>query len=198
MKKMLDRLDDKQQRWLAVGLLAGVILIVGSMLLVPFLGTILEYNETIENLEFRLNRYTGRIVDKEKMQSQVADLRKQLRNAGFFSSQETAAVAIAEMQKKIKQAVQDAGGQMTSTQALPQQEFEGLTKIVVKVRLSGSMEAIRNILYAIETAKPYMVVAKIDINQVRGRRNRKTRKIEPVDKLNVNMDVVGFMRNTGQ
>lgn len=198
MKKMLDRLDDKQQRWLAVGLLAGVILIVGSMLLVPFLGTILEYNETIENLEFRLNRYTGRIVDKEKMQSQVADLRKQLRNAGFFSSQETAALAIAEMQKKIKQAVQDAGGQMTSTQALPQQEFEGLTKIVVKVRLSGSMEAIRNILYAIETAKPYMVVAKIDINQVRGRRNRKTRKIEPVDKLNVNMDVVGFMRNTGQ
>lgn len=110
MKKMLDRLDDKQQRWLAVGLLAGVILIVGSMLLVPFLGTILEYNETIENLEFRLNRYTGGIVDKEKMQSQVADLRKQLRNAGFFSSQETAAVAIAEMQKKIKQAVQDAGG----------------------------------------------------------------------------------------
>ena len=198
MKKMLDRLDDKQQRWLAMGLLAGVILIVGSMLLVPFLGTILEYNETIENLEFRLNRYTGRIVDKEKMQSQVADLRKQLRNAGFFSSQETAALAIAEMQKKIKQAVQDAGGQMTSTQALPQQEFEGLTKIVVKVRLSGSMEAIRNILYAIETAKPYMVVAKIDINQVRGRRNRKTRKIEPVDKLNVNMDVVGFMRNTGQ
>lgn len=195
---MLDRLNDRQQRWLAVGLLAGVLLIAGSILLVPFLNTILEYNGTIENLEFRLNRYSERIVDKDKMQRQVTELRKQLRNAGFFSSQETAALAIAEMQKKIKQAVQEAGGQMTSTQALPQQEFEGLTKIVVKVRLSGSVEAIRNILYAIETAKPYMVVEKIDINQVRGRRNRKTRKIEPVDKLNVNMDVVGFMRHAGQ
>ena len=195
---MLDRLDARQQRWLAVGLLAGIVILVASLVLVPFLSTILEYNETIENLEFRLNRYAGRIADKEKMQKQVLDLRKQLRSAGFFSSQQTAALAIAEMQKKIKQAVQQAGGQMTSTQALPQQDFEGLTKIIVKVRLSGSMEAIRNILYAIETAKPYMVVEKIDINQVRGRRNRKTRKIEPVDRLNVNMDVIGFMRNTGQ
>ena len=196
VRKMLENLDKKQQRWLAVGLLAGVVLFFCLIIFIPLFSSIFEYNETIDDLQFRLNRYSRKIADERSMLKQVNEVKSQLNNAEFFSSQKTAALAIADMQKKIKQAVSSAGGQLSSTQALPQQQLEELTKIIVKVRLSGTMAAVKDILYEIEKARPYLIVEKLTINQVRGKRNRKTRKIEPVDKLNLNMEVVGFMRGT--
>jgi len=60
--------------------------------------------------------------------------------------------------------------------------------------MSGDVEVLRSVLYEIESAVPVMVVDQIDIRPVRGKRNRKTRKIEPSSKLNINFQATGFMR----
>jgi general secretion pathway protein M len=56
------------------------------------------------------------------------------------------------------------------------------------------MEMLRSILYDVETSQPLMIVDEIDIRPVRGRRNRKTRKIEPTNMLNINFQVSGFFK----
>jgi len=50
------------------------------------------------------------------------------------------------------------------------------------------------VLYEIESSVPVMIIDQIDIRPVRGKRNRKTRKIEPSSKLNINFQATGFMR----
>jgi general secretion pathway protein M len=60
--------------------------------------------------------------------------------------------------------------------------------------MAGDAEILRSVLYEIESSVPVMIVDQIDIRPVRGKRNRKTRKIEPSSKLNINFQATGFMR----
>jgi general secretion pathway protein M len=49
-----------------------------------------------------------------------------------------------------------------------------------------------------EPAVPVLVVDQLDINPVRGVRNRKTNKIDSSDQLNVSFQVVSFLRSPSQ
>ena len=189
-------LDKKQQRWVAVGLLVVVVVLLVSLVLVPVFFKVYEYRESNENLQFRLDRYNRKIAGKENLIQHIAKIRKNLRQAGYFGLYKTASLATAELQEQVKHAVTSSGGQLTSTQALPPKDLYGLTKIVIKVRLSGSLKAITDALYKIETGMPYMVVENLKILSVRGRRNRKTRKLEQIDRVNVNMEIRSFMQVT--
>jgi len=60
--------------------------------------------------------------------------------------------------------------------------------------MSGDVEILRSVLHEIESSSPIMIVTQLDIRPVRGKRNRKTRKIEPSNKLNINFQAIGFMR----
>jgi general secretion pathway protein M len=78
---------------------------------------------------------------------------------------------------------------------LPGIQQNGFFRIAVKVRMTGSIEALVSVLNTIESAVPILVVDQLDINPVRGVRNTKTRQIEPSDQLNVSFQVVSFMRS---
>jgi general secretion pathway protein M len=53
---------------------------------------------------------------------------------------------------------------------------------------------LRSVLYEIETSKPLILVEQLDIRPARGKRNRKTRKVEVTGKLNINFQVASFMK----
>ena len=62
----------------------------------------------------------------------------------------------------------------------------------------GDMEALRSVLYEIERSTQVLLIEQIDIRPVRGKRNRKTRKIEPSNKMNINFKIAGFMRKSNE
>lgn len=192
---MLAQLDNKQQRWLALGLLMAVILFIAMFLIVPLVSAGFEYNETKQDLAFRLKRFKGVIASKDKVFANAEKIKQQFAEQQYFSDRETVALASADLQKFIKTTISAAGGQLTSTQVLPSKTTEAdITRITVKVRMNGSIEDLRSVLYEIEMSKPLMIVEELDVRPVRGRRNRKTRKIEPSNKMNVNFQVASFMR----
>lgn len=192
---MLAQLDKKQQRWLALGLLIAVILFIIMILVVPLVSAGFEYNETKQDLAFRLKRFKGVIASKDKVFANAEKIKQQFAGQQYFSDRETVALASADLQKFIKTTISAAGGQLTSTQVLPSKTTEDdITRITVKVRMNGSIEDLRTVLYEIEMSKPLMIVEELDVRPVRGRRNRKTRKIEPSNKMNVNFQVASFMR----
>jgi general secretion pathway protein M len=103
------------------------------------------------------------------------------------------------MQDLIKQIIVGAGGQLTSTQAIPSENNapdsnSPFNHIVVRVSMTGNSEMLRTVLYKIETAIPLMIIDQIDIRPVRGRRNRKTGLIDPTNELMINFQAVSFMR----
>lgn len=184
------------QRWLAVGLLVLVVSVVVFALMVPLISAGLAYHEEKNDLLFRLQRQQT-IAGREAQVAEQLDLiKQQFLEQGYFSSSSTEALASAELQNIVKTAVADAGGQLTSTQGLPGKTSDGFLRVAVKVRMTASMEALVGVLHSIETAVPILIVDQLDINPVRGMRNRKTNKVQPSDQLNVSFQVVSFLRSS--
>ena len=186
--------DISYQRWLALGLLVLVLLLVIFVVISPLVSTGLEYYEQKQELAFRLQRSINIVARKDSVAENVERIKQQYQQQNYFSTRDTEALTSADLQKFIKTAISKAGGQLTSTQVLPGRNEDGLNRVTVKVRMSGDIEALRSVLHDIESSVPVMIVNQIDIRPVRGKRNRKTRKIESSNKLNINFQVAGFMR----
>lgn len=186
--------DVRVQRWLAVGLLLLVCATVVFAVLMPLISAGLAYHEEKNDLLFRLQRQQTIAGRETLVAEQLEQIKQQFLEQGYFSNSSTEALASAELQNIVKTAVADAGGQLTSTQGLPGRMTDGFLREAVKVRMTGSMEALVSVLHTIETAIPVLIVDQLDINPVRGTRNRKTNKVEPSDQLNVSFQVVSFLR----
>ncbi|MDO9106251.1 MAG: type II secretion system protein GspM [Methylovulum sp.] len=182
------------QRWLAIGLLMLVMLIVGMVLIVPLVSKGMALNEAKNALVFRLQQYERILAKKDSVIAGMAKIKQQHDGQGYFNSQETDALASADMQNFIKKTIVDAGGQLSSTQAIPVSNKDGFSRITVRVRMTGNSEVLRAVLYKIETSTPLIIIDQIDIRPMRGKRNMVTHKIEPSNDLNVNFQAVSFMR----
>lgn len=185
---------NKTQRWIAVGLLVAVIAIFSVVVIAPIVSKGMELHETKNALVFKLQKYQRILARKEAVTEGMDKIKAQHLSQGYFNTQGTGALASADVQEFIKRAIVDAGGQLTSTQALPVSNKDGFSRIMVKVRMTGNIEELRAVLYKMETSVPLIIVDQIDIRPVRGIRNRRTRQIESSNELNVNFQAVSFMR----
>lgn len=187
--------DLRLQRWLAVGLLVLVASVFVFALVVPLVSAGLSYHDEKNDLLFRLQRQQTIAGRETQVAEQLGLIKQQFLEQGYFSSSTTEALASAELQNIVKTAVADAGGQLTSTQGLPGKTTDGFLRVAVKVRMTATMEALVSVIHTIETAVPVLIVDQLDINPVRGVRNRQTKKVEPSDQLNVSFEVVSFLRS---
>ncbi|MEI6706837.1 MAG: type II secretion system protein GspM [Methylococcales bacterium] len=198
-----ERLTAKQQRWLAVGLLLVVSLIVGLLIIAPVVSKGLVLLDAKNNLVFKLRQYERILAKKEAVIESQEHIKQQSEAQDYFIKQETEALASAEMQKLIKDYIASVGGQLSSTQTIPSSDnatnsTAKFNRIIVRVSMTGSSEMLRTVLYKIETAKPLMIIDQIDIRPVRGRRNRVTGQIDASNELAINFQAVSFMRKPQQ
>ena len=193
-KKLDLRTPALSQRWLAVGLLIAVVLVIILVVIVPVVNKEMELHDAKNNLVFRLQQYERILAKKDAVIASMDTIKQQHEEQGYFNSQNTDALASAEMQEFIKKAIVDAGGQLSSTQALPVSNKGKFSRITVRVRMTGNSEVLRAVLYKIETSTPLIIIDQIDIRPMRGKRNRTTRQIESSNELNVNFQAVSFMR----
>ena len=193
-KKRDLRAPAMQQRWIAMGLLIAVVVVIVLAVIVPLVNRSMELHETKSNLIFKLQQYERILAKKETVIASVDNIKRQHEEQGYFNSQNTDALASAEMQEFIKKAIVEAGGQLSSTQALPVNNKDKFSRITVRVRMTGNSEVLRAVLYKIETSTPLIIIDQIDIRPMRGRRNTLTRQIESSNDLNINFQAVSFMR----
>lgn len=186
--------NPQTQRWLAVGLLGFVVLLFCLIFVVPIFNKGLELHETKENLAFTLKKYEQILAGKDAVVGNIESIKQQHEKQGYFNNQGTSALASAQMQEFIKQAIVQAGGQLSSTQVLPPNNKDKFSRITVSVRMTGNIEVLRTVLYKLETATPLIVIDQLDIRPMRSVRNRITRQIEPSNGLNINFQAIGFMR----
>ncbi len=188
----------KMQRWLALSLLIIVVLVISLIVIAPLLSKGLELHKSKNDLIFRLQQYERILATKNTVVASMAKIKEQHDLQSYFNSQETDALASAEMQAFIKKTIVDAGGQLSSTQALPVNNKNKFSKITVKVRMNGNSEVLRAVLYNIETSTPLIIIDQIDIRPLRGTMNNVTHQIDANNNLNVNFQVVSFMRKLAE
>lgn len=190
----MQTLNNTQQRWLALGLLFGIIIGISALIVVPWLNHLSEINDDIEEQVFRIKRYQRVIASREEVLNDVEQGRKEINALGYFSTEESSSLATAALQNSIKTMAVDAGGELSSSQVLPNKEQEGLVRIAVKVKLTGDMEMLRALLYEIETKKPLLIIENVTVIPARKKRNRKTRKTEETGNVVVTLEVSSYMR----
>lgn len=203
-KEHIEELTPIQQRWIAVGLLLFVVLLLSLIIIVPVINKGLALHETKNNLLFKLDQYERILAKKDTVIANMEKIKQDSAQQGYFNGKETEALASAEMQEFIKTTIMDAGGQLNSTQPISTADSPDTSsttkfnRIIIRISMTGNSEVLRSVLYKIETANPLMIIDQIDIRPVRGKRNRKTGQIESSNELAVNLQVVSFMRKPVQ
>lgn len=178
---------------LAVGLLLLTCLLFYSAL-EPLLEASRTYRESIEDMEFKIQRYKKISAGQDALKERLEAIEKMQHSNRYFYMRETAALASADLQKFVKDSITSAHGVITSMQVMPEQDEAGFTRIGIRIRMSGTVEALRDTLYDIETASPMLIIDNLELRPENPRRNRRTRQIEPTGKLNINFEVMGYMR----
>lgn len=190
----MQTLNNTQQRWLALGLLFGIIISVGMLVVMPWLNSLSEINDDIDEQVFRIKRYQRVIASREEVLLDIEQGRKEINALGYFNTQVSSSLATAELQNSIKAMAVQAGGELSSSQVLPNKEQDGIVRIAVKVKLTGDMEMLRNLLYEIEGEKTFMIIENVTVVPAPKKRNRKTRKTEQTGNVVVTLEVSSYMR----
>lgn len=185
--------SNKTQRWLALGLLGIVVVLVGLVIILPIVHKSMELREAKNALMFRLEQYNRVLARKDAVTESMEQIKQQNAEEGFLNKQGTVALASADVQEFIKKAIVEAGGQLSSTQVLPVTNKNDFSRITVSVRMTGNSEVLRSVLYKIETSTPLIIIDQLDIRPMRGVRNKKTHQIDPSNELNINFQAVSFM-----
>jgi general secretion pathway protein M len=155
---MIETLDRKQQKQLAIGILAGCVAALLMLTVGPVWYANASRQATLDDANERLHRYQQISErDRELLPQYQALLRKQ-RSAGNHLRSETSAVAGAELQRLVKTITGNNQAQILSTQLLPVAEEQGLLRVALKIRLRGNLPSILQSLYDIETDDVYMFV----------------------------------------
>lgn len=192
--KMVLQKNNQNDRFLAIGLLLAVIGFISFVIIMPLVNQGLALHEEKNALGFRFEQYERILSRKQSVLDEMENLKSQIAEQNYLSTQNTSALASAELQDMIKQAINDAGGQLSSTQGLPVVTKNNFQHIPISVRMTGNSEVLRSVLHKLETSAPLVVIEQIDIRPMRGVRNKVTHQIDPSNELSVNFQAVSFMK----
>ncbi len=193
-------LSARQQRWLAIGLLLFACLLLGLIVVMPIINKGLALREQRQNLVFKLQQYERILTKKETLIASMNRIKQQYAEQDYFYKQATEALVSAAMQEFIKIVIADAGGQLSSTQAIPNDDGNTsdntaeFGRIAIKVSMIVNSTGLRSVLYKIENALPLMLIDQLEIRPVRGHSEPKTGKIAASNDLEISFQAVSFMR----
>jgi len=187
---MIDKLDKQQQRHLAVGILAAVLITTLLATAGPVWVANSSRQATLDQAYERLQRYQQIAArDAELLPQYEAQLQRQ-RQSGNHLRSETSALAGAELQRLVKAATSANQAQIMSTQLLPVSEQDGFLRVALKVRLRGEFPAILRSLYDLETNEVYMFVDELALRDNTGGRQPIKGQVWPMD---AEFELVAYM-----
>jgi general secretion pathway protein M len=198
LKNLAERLSKpieiNTSRLAAVGLLLLLIALVIGGVVYPLMSLGQEYRERVEDLQFRLDRLQQVAQNKDVLTQRLERIKMLARKNDAFLPTNTAALASAELQTRIKQTVSAAGGELSSTQVIPERNEENTIRIGVKMRLTGSTGMLRQVLQDFESGKPYLFIENLNIRPIRMPRNPREKNPVIEDRLSIDFDVIAYMQ----
>ena len=164
----------------------------------PLITRYRTYNATIAERADLVNKYRRLAAARPALAKRLAELRTLERASTGFLKGNNEALVGAELQNRLKGVVESSGGKLTSVQVLPGKDENGFRRITIRARLTGTVEALRKVLHAVESAPPVLLVDNVDVRARKTRRRRRAKKAQPDDRtLDVRFDLSGYVRGNG-
>jgi general secretion pathway protein M len=185
-------LSPPMRRLLAVSLLIGIAWLLWSGVASPIIASHAEATATIERFETALSRERASERDIAALRASLVELKKSEASIPGFIEGANESIAAAQLQSRIKTAVEAVKGEMRSTQILPARDDGKYRRIAVRGQMLLTTAGLQRVLHDLESASPYLFLDNVDIKVRPQQRNRDTAVQEPT--LEVRFDVAGFMR----
>ena len=179
-----------------LGTVLAVVLVVAGVV-VPWFDRNQRYEEEIDKLTDQLGRYQRMLASLPGLQTTLEQIKADPALGSLYFEGETANLAAAALQNRLKQIVEGAGGALVSSQLLPTHDQSGNSTVNVSLRLSCSTEELQEILYKIESARPLLFIDTLSVRSQQRRRSVTGRRGQPPEvarDLSVRVDVYGYLR----
>jgi general secretion pathway protein M len=198
LKKLIERLQQPVEvnagRLGAIALLLGVLLFLFMVLIYPLISLESEYQEMLDRQRFKLRQAKQVLSLREPLNQRLENIKALNRSNETLLATTTAPLASADLQTRIKQVVSEAGGELSSTQVIPEKNEENVVRLGVKVRINGSTPILRNVLHAFESGKPALFIDNLNVRPIRVPINPREKGSVAEDKLSIDFDVIGYMQ----
>lgn len=187
---MIIDLDTKQQRQLAIGILVLAVFLLLSVTVGPVWYANASRQALLDEAQERLTRYEQIAARDKELLPQYEALRQAQKSAGNQLRSDTAAVAGAELQRRVKDITAVHQAQIISTQILPVASEEGFVRIALRVRLRGALPSLLESIYDIETNDVHMFLDNLSLrNNSAGMRQRQL-VVRPME---AEFDLIAYM-----
>lgn len=166
-------------------------------MIVPWVDRNQLYEEEIDKLTDQIERYQRMLASLPGLQATLEQIKADPALGSLYFEGETANLAAAALQNRLKQIVEGAGGALVSSQLLPTHDQSGNSTVNVSLRLSCSTEELQEILYKIESARPLLFIDTLSVRSQQRRRSVTGRRGQPPEvarDLSVRVDVYGYLR----
>jgi general secretion pathway protein M len=187
---MIGKLEKKQQRQLAIGILATFIVAVLTVTAGPVWLANTSRQAALDDALERLQRYEQITARDAKLLPQYEALLRRQKDSGKHLRSDTVALAGAELQRRVNSISKGNGARVLSTQILPSSIEEGFIRIALKVRLTGSLPALLESLYDLETDDVYMFVDNVALQDPRSGRGGQSQQGRP---MNADLELIAYM-----
>ena len=127
-----------------------------------------------------------RLQQREKLLAELRMLELSNPSGSRLFVGDTPALAAAELQGVASRIIENAGGEIGSAQVLPARQLPPFVEVGLRVELTCSMAGLRDILYAVESHEPVIVVERLDASADAADAD------EPDAQINVSLELRGF------
>jgi general secretion pathway protein M len=152
----------------------------------------------------QLHRYQRLVATLPGLRAELASEQANDDFKAFYFDAETPALAGARLQSEVQEVVRTAGARPISTQILPADQQEQPPRVRIRTQLQGSTDQLLDVLYRIESARPFLFVDQLSIRSTTPRAAPVRRGVvrrtigREVGELTVRLDIFGFILGGGE
>jgi general secretion pathway protein M len=178
------------RRTLALAILA-LLLLFGASAVAWVAGEYTAAQGTAQELQGAIERRQQAEAKLTELQAALAALKLHQASAVGFLQSSTESLAAAELQSRIKSAVEAAHGELRSTQILPGREEGGFHRVSIRGQIVVDMAAMQRMFYELEASAPFLFIDNVEIRARASSRQRVQGENPPLD---VRFDLSGYLR----
>jgi general secretion pathway protein M len=182
--------DTKRRRGLATGILAVAVALLLAITVVPVWVANATRQAAIDDASERLQRYQQIAARDSELLPQYETLLRRQKASGKHLRSDTVALAGAELQRRVTSIGSGNGARVMSTQILPTSSEKGFVRVAIKVRMTGTLPAILQSLYDVETDDVYMFLDNVALSDPRAGRTQFKVEVRP---MNADFELIAYM-----
>lgn len=182
-------------RFIALGLLAGLFIIIYFLVILPVQTRYANNRQMINGLGSELAIYQQIASSRDEVEKIFAATDTQDAQLGYYLNGATRALASAELQAYARDIIDSAKGDLISTQPIVRGESETERMVRVNVRMKGNIESMRQVLYRLSTGQPVLLIDEVLIRLSKSTLTQSDDE-EVDDTLDVQFTLIGFVRES--